>query len=690
MIWLLIAAAFAMPLRLTPSTGATIDVLPVTVPRRVDILIHENRVDLRPQMGDAPLEGIRSWRLLDMGTVWLLTLTMREDATSVTLVREGDTWTGSPGPFHPARAPLDGVCDTTTRSPLLPLNGRDTLSEFDPDPVAPEPPRWDEAEPGTPTWEHVALLRRGMNPLDAKRHYALGALHRDLGHAREAVYYFSAAARLGAPAEPAVLQRAASQLAIRDWAGARSSAAEGRVVGADEEVLTAVEGIVALMSDDSDKVAAGRALALASGRATSSLVAGALLLRGGCTVEATSVLQRAVRSPIPAVATQALRLLVDARILRGDIPSAEDALKELSSRPVAPAFAGSLRSVTRLLALLRQSPDAWAVLVPTLDRLGRGDDEEAFESLYLLGQISEALGDTPTAIHAWTSLVDRDRRLMTGEPGRRLTRSWQARVRTLVAEGRDLEAIALHNGVWRPGLILNLADPTPLHQLAGAAERLGMYGPARELMSTASEVEGRLLLDDRASILTIARLYHLSGRAPEAQESLDLLAARPADPSLASRMALLRGAMLEDQGDDAAAAAIYATVGAGAPEAGEALLRRAMIDSHHGRCAEALAVFQSPPQPFPPAVPKAEVAEDQARCLFAIGRTAEARSVAGHAAAQLADPDAMGFVAWTSGAQSVPGDIWSRLRGEDDAQAALDARVEAGRGKPSSPAAADR
>ncbi len=690
MIWLLASAAFAMPLRLTPSSGATMDVLPVITSRRVDILIHENRVDLRPQMGDAPLEGIRSWRLLDMGTVWLLSLTMREDATSLTLAREGDTWTGVPSPVQPAPTVVDGVCDATPRSPLLPLDSRYTLSDFDAEQVAPVAPRWKDAEVGAPTWERVAQLRRGLNPLDAQRHYALGALHRDLGHAREAVYYFSAAARLGAPGEPAVLQRAVAQLAVRDWAGARASAVEGRAMGADAEVVTQLEGIVALMSNDSDRLAAGRALALASDRASSSLVAGALLLGGGCSAEAATALQRAVISSNPMVASQALRLLVEARILRGDISGAEDALKDLSLRAGGAVFAGSQRSATRLLALLRQSPDAWAVMVPTLDRLGRGEGEEAFESLYLLGQISEALGDTPSAIRAWTSLVDRDRRLLRGEPGRRLARCWLTRVRALVADGRDLDAMALHNGVWRPGLIVNVSDPTPLYQLAGAAERLGMYGPARELMSIASEVEGRLALDDRASILTIARLYHLSGRAPEAQESLDLLSTRPADPSLAPRIALLRAAMLERKGDDAAASAIYATVGAPAPEAAEALLRRAMIDSHHGRCAEALAVFQSPPQPFPSAVSKAEADEDQARCLFAVGRTVDARTVADRAAGQLSDPDAMGFVAWTSGAQSAPGDIWSRLRGEDEAQAALEARVAAGRGKPSSPTQLDR
>lgn len=689
MIWLLAGLAAAMPLRLTPSPGATIDVLPPVVAGRVDIMIHDNVVDLRPQMGDTPLEGIRSWRLLDMGSAWLLSLNMRERGSSMSLEHVGDTWTGTPVPL-PALPASGGVCDATPRSPLTPLRGIDTLGRLNADLVAPVMPRWPEAEPGPPAWETIAALRRTLDRADAKQHYALGALHRDLGHAREAEYYFSAAARLGAPGPVAVLQRAGAQLAARDWGGALQSAVEARALGADEEVLTQVEGIVALMTGQPDGVLAGRALALSSGKASSSLIAGELLLRGGCAVEAASVLQRAVHDANEGVANLALRRLVDARVLRGDIRSAEGALKELSARTTSRASEPSIRSAARMLKLLEQSPDAWAQMTPTLDRLGRGSDDEAFEALFLLGQISETLGDTRTATHAWVSLVDRDRSLLVGEPGRRLLGSWQRRVRTLLAGGRDLDALAVHNGVWRPGLTALMTDPSPLYDLAAAAERLEMFAPALDLMRIASEVEGRYALDDRTSILTIARLYRRSGRTAEASEALDLLATRPPDPWAAGRVALLRAQVREDAGDPDAAAAFYASIVPPLPEAPEALLRRAMLDAHHGRCAEALAVFAAPPSPFPPTVSQAEVDQDQARCLFALGQPESARLAAARAASELADPRAVGFVSYTSGAASTVAGFWSRLQGEDEEQAALDARVTASRGAPSSPGAGDR
>lgn len=691
MIWLLVGLAVAAPLRFTPSSGAVVEVLPVTVSGRVELVIHGNSVDLHPQVGDASVDGVKSLRLLDMGAVWLLTLTMRDPETTIALSRVGDTLTASLAPARPLPPGDGGACDAAPRSPLVPLHTRDLLGAFSSELVAPIMPRWDEAELGDPTWEYAAELRRTLDPADARGHYALGALHRDLGHAREAAYYFSAASRLGAPGPIAVLQRAGVQLVVHDLVGAAQSAAEARTLGADEEVLAQIEGIVALMASGDDPASSGRVLASASGRARSAIVAAALLLRGGCSTEASAVLQRAVNDPDDVLATLALRLLVDARILLGDVAGAEAALAALSERGTPPTLAPLLRSRASLLTLLKQSPDGWAVMVPTLDRIGRGTGEEAAEALFLLAQISETLGDPRLSIYAWTTLVDRDRAFLNGEPGRRLARAWQARVKGLLHEGREMDALAVHAGVWRPGLIDHLQEPSALHDLASAAERLSLYSPALDLLRTASEVEGRRGLDDRASILTIARLYRLSGRIPEAEQSLDLLATRPPDPILADGMTLLRAAMQEDLGNDDAAWALYVSIRPPRPLAGEAALRRAMIDAHNGRCVDALPVFAWPPDPFPAGMSLSEMNEDEARCLLATGHPDDARVKAAQAAALLVNPDAVGFAAWTAGAPSIQGDIWSRVHGEDAAQATFTARVDVSRGsKPSSPEAPDR
>ena len=292
----------------------------------------------------------------------------------------------------------------------------------------------------------------------------------------------------------------------------------------------------------------------------------------------------------------------------------------------------------------------------------------------------EELGDSRLAIYAWTTLADRDRRFMNGAPGQRLTQAWQRRVHGLLSLGRDLSALSVHDGMWRPGIAAHLVDPAPLYELAAAAERLSLYEPALDLMRTASQIEGERALDDRSSTLTIARLYRLSGRTPEAVMSLDLLATRPLDPTIAAGMNLERAAILEDGGDDDAAATLYASVVAPPAQAAEASLRRAMIDARRGRCDAALVVFNAPPDPFPTALSRADMDQDRARCLLVTGHVDDARSAAAAAGTQLADPDAVAFANWSAGKAGTGGDLWSRLAGEDEAQIAFTARVAHSRG----------
>ena len=80
---LLAGLAMAAPLKLTPSPGAQTHVLPMMVPGRVDIVVRENTVDLRPQLGTGPIDGVHMWRLLDTGGVWILSLTMQDAAQTV-------------------------------------------------------------------------------------------------------------------------------------------------------------------------------------------------------------------------------------------------------------------------------------------------------------------------------------------------------------------------------------------------------------------------------------------------------------------------------------------------------------------------------------------------------------------------------------------------------------------------------
>jgi tetratricopeptide (TPR) repeat protein len=681
----LMSLALAAPIQFSTSPGAEVEVLPVSVPGRVEVIFHRNRVDLRPQLGDDPIEGLRAWRLSDLGGEWVLTAWMWDPKTSLTLTRPTLTqtenvWAATVSPIKLAIPPeVPGVCAVDARTALVPLHGKDMLHSFPAGLFLPAMPRWTAGEPEEPaTWDKVAAQRRTLGPADAPGNYAMGAMHRDLGHAREAAYYFATAVKFGAPGETALLQAAGAQLASGQWEAARATAAAARLAGAADEPVREIEALIALVTLDPEPATSGRALALASTRPAASLVAGGLLLRAGCATEAIPVLERAILVEESERAAMARILLMDAHVLGGDIKGAESTMKDLSSRGVPERWSGLLRARARLITLLQQSPNQWAALVPELEKIGRNRDEEGAESLFLLGQIGAALGDARMSIDAWGALVDHHRDLLAGEPGERLAAAWEARVKGLLGDDRELEALAMHAGVWRPGLLTHLKTADQLQALAVVDERYGLFEPALDLMKAVSDMEGARGLDDRATILNIARLYRLSGRTAEATESLDFLAARPPDPLLSSKATLLRAAVQTDLGQFEAARALYATVSSPQADADEARVRGALLDSHAGRCEAALAVLLAPPKPFPPGVPIAEAEEDAAHCLTALNRPVEAKAAAARAAAALVDADAAAFDGWVSRAKDTakgPGSVWSRLIAEDTAHGSLKTRL---------------
>jgi hypothetical protein len=256
--------------------------------------------------------------------------------------------------------------------------------------------------------------------------------------------------------------------------------------------------------------------------------------------------------------------------------------------------------------------------------------------------------------------------------------AWEARVKGLLENDRELDALAMHAGVWRPGLLPHLKTADQLQALAVIDERYGLYESALDLMHATSEMEGAKGLDDRATILNIARLYLLSGRTTEANESLDFLATRPPTPELLAKATLLRAAVHVKLGEFDAARALYATVGSPPADADEARVRGALLDAHAGRCEAALSVLLAPPKPFPPEIPVAEAEEDAAHCLTALDRPVEAKAAAARAAAALVDAEAAAFDGWVSRAKTTdkaPTSVWGRLIAEDTAQASLRARL---------------
>ena len=89
----LISLALAGPIQFTTTPGAEVEVLPMSVAGRVEVIFHRNRVDLRPQLGDEPIDGLRAWRLSDLGGEWVLTAWMWDPKTAISLSRAENIWT---------------------------------------------------------------------------------------------------------------------------------------------------------------------------------------------------------------------------------------------------------------------------------------------------------------------------------------------------------------------------------------------------------------------------------------------------------------------------------------------------------------------------------------------------------------------------------------------------------------------
>ncbi|MES2640683.1 MAG: hypothetical protein V4850_14405 [Myxococcota bacterium] len=711
--------AHAAPLRIAAPPGATVEVLPPVEPGRVEILVHGGDRGLQTLFRGPPADGVRTGRVTDMGGHQVVTVWMRDPNDTLAIERVGEGWEAVAVPVGPAPS-TNAECVGTPGVPLVPLRGADMVHEFAPDTFVLAMPRWEAAEPVGASWERVTTLRSqlfgaglpegGAIATDrARALYELGAQHRDLGHLREAAYYFESAAtagaggsqggsdsQAGAPAGVAELQRAGALLALHAWADARDAADVARKAGAPDAPVSSVLATVSLLTGDPAPAAIGRALAATTLSPNSApepaLLAGALLLRAGCWTEAAPVLERALAADGERGAMARL-LLADARLLAGDPEGADIVLGDLPAATTPTRWSGLARSRTRLVALLRQSPNLWPAMVPTLERAavlgarsgsdGSGAAEvEGTEALFLLGQIGERLGDDALALRAWGALVDRRRALLAGEPGVRLQAVWARTVGGQLAAGHDIDGLAAHIVAWRPGLTAHVTDPAPLAAVAAAYMRAGLDEEALHTLGVVAEVEGRRGLDDRATILAVAEIYRRTGRPTEALDTLDFLATRPPEPATVARAGILRGRVLLDQGDVDGARAAWTLVAGDVegPAAGEARVRIALVDAEAGRCAAYVGVDGAAPvvdalalDPLPADLSAGRVATARAACLATVGRIDESRTIAAQAVGKLTDPST---TAWAEVLAGTPPDgTWRRIAADDVADALLRARL---------------
>lgn len=684
------AIAAAAPLRIAAPPGATVEVLPSVEPGRVEILVHGGDRELQSLFRGAPADGVRTGRITDLGGHQVVTVWMQSPTDTLALLRVEEGWEGvavplSKAPTHSSRAsPVE--CAGTPGTPLVPLRGADMVQDYPADTFVLTSPRWEAAEPSAVSWARVTALRAELfgreeraEP-DPRALYELGAQHRELGHLREAVYYFDSAATAGAPGGLAQIQRAGALLTLHAWSDARGAAEVAAKAGAPDHAALTVLATVSMLTGDPLPVSTGRALAQSLAAPEPSLLAGALLLRAGCWTEAAPVLERAL--PMDGERGALARLLLaDARLLAGDIDGADTVLGDLPADGAPAQWKGLARARTRLLALVRQSPNLWPAQVPTLERLaaspGRssadvrsGDDVEAAEALFLLGQIGDRLGNDDLALGALGSLIQLRRGLLAGEPGARLLAVWTRRVTGLLDDERDIDALATHLAAWRPGLTVHMTDPAPLAAVAAAYVRVGLYDEALDTLGVVAEVEGRRALDDRGTILSVAEIYRRIGRPTQALDALDFLATRRADPAIVVNAAILRGRVLLDQGDVEGARAVWSAVIAPPAAAVEARLRIALVDAEAGRCGGVDLLSSAA---LPADLAPGRVAISRAACLATAVRFDESRTIAAQVVGQLTDPSTTAWAEVLAG--TPPEGMWRRIAADDAAQVALRARL---------------
>jgi thioredoxin-like negative regulator of GroEL len=437
-------------------------------------------------------------------------------------------------------------------------------------------------------------------------------------------------------------------------------------------------------------------MAHTSARPSTLTLAGALLLESSCPTEAIPILRTAsqyLRHTDPAKASEAKLLLADALILSDRLDDADTVLGQLTEKDLPENQAGILRARNRLLTLLRQTPDKWASMIPGLNEMRHKMGSEASETLFLLGQVQEWLGDDAAAIDTYLDIVDHHRTLTTGEPARRLVGAWARQSQRLYKENHDMEAMELHAAVWRPYLADLLNDPAPLLPLAETYRQIGLQHRSMNLLGLAAEIEGRMQMDDQDTVLKIADLYLEMEHPDLATDALDVLRTRKLGPAETGKALLLEGRIAEAQGDIQKAQQHWSDAAKIPETTVEARARLAILDALAGNCTVAL-------DPLAAALDNLEVRSHlgegtlqtlYARCLGQSGNAEGSAVAAFQAAGALHDPSSSRYASWLSASsaqkaglapiggplESDPPDIWTLLSREDKAQDDFEAKISA-------------
>ncbi len=711
MTLLFVSIALALPLELQLSPGGRVEVLTSANPGHVDVLVHENQIDLGPQVGWTVGTGIARVQVWQRGGGQVLALTLTDPGTAVVVrATEG----GAALVVVPRVAPLalvagarsgaealigkfDGsVCVSSPPNPA-PLSGADSRWSLDAMAEPPALPEWSAGEPSVVQWTEVWDTRRLLaQAKTAGEHerlmYRLAALLRALGHEREAAYYFDRSGAVGgAHAVAARFQAARARMNVKDWEGARRSARDAEAAGGAPEMVLVAMLWAEMQSEGKDLRGMARAVASTDLSGEHRRLVGVALSRAGCESEAVALLALPPTQPASPDDAVGRLLLADSQLRAGDIDAARRGYAEVSEHDLPAAFGPLLRTRTRHLAVLALPTSRWGSLVPDLQRASKLPGDAGEESLNLLAQVSAVLGLEREAVEAWASLVFRAPRLAAGPVGASLTAAWTRRSERLLTEGRRMDALALHRAVGSETLVLHLADSSPLHPIARAYAEAGLSEQAQATWRFAAELERRRGIDSRPTVMAMAGLYVRTRGYRDALDAVDWLRRHNA-PELDGHLAWLEALAAEGRGDLERARARFKSLERSPGFAVQARLRLAILDAREGRCEEALPELEVAAESPPAGSDGIVVQETLLRCLLATGRTAAAADAAVAVAGLASDGDVRAWAGSRASrlesdagrtvnplfAQATGADpsIWGALAREEEAQRVLGAELK--------------
>ncbi|MSQ01924.1 MAG: hypothetical protein EXR71_08530 [Myxococcales bacterium] len=660
---LAIALAFSAPMELFPSPGARVDVLPAVIDGRTELILHGNTVDLHEQVGWTVGTGVRRARAVDLAGDWLISLEMDDSATTVRLEPAASGWRLVVVPrerfqdplFGPTGldAALAGTVDSRPCAPMplavRPLVGRDARWFALAVSRTPRMPVWSVGEPAVVSWADVDDTRGLLAQHDADRPrllYRLGALTRDLGHHREAAYYFTRAAEAGAPS-PARFQAARSQLAVQNWSEAEASARAGAKAGGARELALQVVGIREWATGGDESAGYGRALAAVAMDPEAQILAGALLAGGGCVAEGRDVFVRAIAETDGAVRETAWMLLAESALARGDLISASRALTSVQGTYLDLDARRVLRGRTRLLAILGATPAAWTSFLPGVTADAQLPGEAGAESLYVLAQLQAHLGDDRAALRTFAELTRRYPRLEKGQVSFEFARAWRARVEQALDQGRPMDALALHRAAWSPAMAHHVTDPAPLRRIASAYAAVGLRESAVTVWKDVADLERVQGVDGRESVRQLAWLYLATGHDEDALDAVEWLRRQRAAPEDSAEYAMIEGVAAHHAGRGPQARRAWELAAASPRFAARAGLRLALLDASDGHCPQAIAPLElAAAGPPGDDVDHGLVREALLKCLLAVGRVPDAAQQAVLTAGLSIGDDVRGWSTW--------------------------------------------